>query len=293
MRGDQERERTGSTESITKRLLDQGIERLLFELQQGKSQRLEEYLAFTARFHRYSVNNQILIYMQCPQATLVAGYRAWGEMGYQVALKQKGIRILAPRPYKRINQKTQEEEERLSFATVSVFDVSQLANVAEKPLPTFFKPLEDDQGELYEKLAQAVRDDGIAISEEWTGLSQGYSSGKKIVIKAGMDSRNRVLTLIHEYAHELLHWGTEEKKQPLPVKECHAEAVAFVVAHRFGIDNPYSADYLQNWGTTSQELKAELEVVRKTAAYIIDQVEKRETRPALIKDVSGETSSLA
>lgn len=293
MPGDQEREHTGSTENITKRLLDQGIEQLLFELQQGKSKHLEDYLAFTARFHSYSVNNQILIRMQCPQATFVAGYRTWKEMGYQVALGQKGIRILAPRPYKRVNQKTQEEEARLSFATVSVFDVSQLANVAEKPLPTFFRPLQDDQGELYAKLAQAVRDDGIAISEEWTGLSQGFSAGKKIVLKAGLDSRNRVLTLIHEYAHELLHWGTEMKKQSLPVRERHAEAVAFVVAHRFGIDSPYSADYLQNWGTTSQELKVELEIVRKTAAYIIDRIDKPETSPTLSDEDLLPASSLS
>lgn len=91
-----------------------------------------------------------------------------------------------------------------------------------------------------------------------------------------MDCQNRLLTLIHEYAHELLHWAAEGQEQPGLIKECHAEAIAFIVAHRFGIHNPYSADYLRSWGTTAQELKAELEIVRKTAAYIIDRIEKPE-----------------
>jgi hypothetical protein len=276
MPGGVERRYSQPTEIDPKNILDRGIEQLLLDLKQGTSQRLENYLAFTARFHHYSVSNQMLIYMQCPGATFVAGYRKWQELGYQVARGQKGIRILAPRPYKRVNDRTGEEEQRLSFAVVSVFDVSQLLGVEERPLPTFFGPLPDDQQEFYAKLAKVVTEDGISLSEGWTGSAQGYSGGKKIVLRKGMDSQNRLLTLIHEYAHELLHWDAEGKEQPRPIQECHAEAIAFIVAHRFGFLNPYSADYLQNWGTTPQELKAELEVVRKTAAYIIDRIEKPE-----------------
>ncbi len=287
MPGGSEREHGQAAEIDARNLLDQGVEQLLLELQRGRSERLERYLAFTARFHHYSANNQMLIYIQCPHASFVAGYRTWQEMGYQVAKAQKGIRILAPQPHKRTNKETGEEEQVLSFRTVSVFDVSQLVNVAERPLPTFFAALSDDQQALYEKLVQAIREDGISIVESWTGLAQGYSAGKKIVLREGMDSRNRVLTLIHEYVHELRHWGIEAKDQPRQVQECHAEAVAFVVAHRFGIHSPYSADYLQNWGTTPQELKAELEVVRKTAAYIIDRVEKPEANPPTANDPGG------
>ncbi len=279
-----ESEHKPSFETNTKSLLDRGIEQLLRGLKQGTSQRLEEYLAFIARFHRYSVNNQMLIYIQCPQATFVAGYRTWKEMGYQVARGQKGIRILAPQPHKRINQETGQEEEAISFTTVSVFDVSQLANLAERPLPAFFGPLPDDQQELYEKLAQAVRADGISLAEGWTGPAQGYSTGKNIVLRRGLDSQNRLHTLIHEYAHELLHSEGEGKKQPRQTKECHAEAIAFIVAHRFGMYNPYSADYLHNWGTTPQELISELEIVRSTAAYIIDRIEKPETNGTDILD---------
>ena len=138
----------------------------------------------------------------------------------------------------------------LRFVVVSVFDASQLANLAEKPLPVFFKPLADDQQALYARLKEVVQADGIRIEEEPLGRTQGFSQGRRIVIRDGLDSRSGVLTLLHEYAHELLHWQGTGRQQALKVKECHAEAVSYVVAHHFGIRNPFSADYLQQWGNT-------------------------------------------
>lgn len=257
--------------------LDGGLRLLLAELQQGQSDRLLQYLAFTARFHRYSASNQMLIFMQRPEATFVAGYRRWQELGHQVRKGEQGIRIYAPRSRQRINPETHEMEEQVRFVMVAVFDASQLADVQNRPLPTFFTPLGDDQQELYARLHQVVTRDGFAVTEEPLGRAQGSSSGGRIAIRAGLDSRNRVLTLLHEYTHELLHWNAPGRAQPLPVKECHAEAVSYVVAHHFGIHNPFSADYLQHWGATSQELLAELDVVRCTAAYIIDQIEHSPT----------------
>ena len=256
------------------REIEDSVVRLIAELQQGKHARLEQYLEFASRFHRYSLNNQMLILMQCPHATFVAGYRTWKDIGYQVRRGEKGIRILAPRPYTQHNEVTEEEEQKMYFVAVSVFDASQLANLDEKSLPTFFEPLGDDQQALYARLVQAVEKDGIKVSEEATGKAQGYSAGGRIAIHEGLDSRNKVLTLIHEYAHELLHWGEDGKRQSAQVQECHAEAVAYVVAHHFGIHNPFSAEYLQHWGNTPDQLMAELESVRRTSAHIIERVEK-------------------
>jgi hypothetical protein len=253
--------------------VDRGIEALLAELQQGKSQRLQDYLDFSARFHRYSVHNQILIQLQCPHATFVAGYHKWKALGYQVARGEKAIRILAPRPYQHLNRDTGDQEEAVYFVAASVFDASQLANVKDKPLPTFFTPLADDQQAFYAQLVQVVQADGIAVTEEVLGREQGVSARGRIAIHSRLDSTNKVLTLLHEYVHELLHWNRIARAESLPVKECHAEAVSYVVAQHFGIHNPFSADYLQNWGTTSKELIAELDVVRRTAAYIIDRIE--------------------
>src|SRR5436305_1592688 len=132
MPGRKERYQRPAQEFQPKAVVEQGIEHLLAELKQGKSEHLEQYLAFTSRFHHYSTHNQMLIQLQCPDATYVAGYRTWQEMGYQVAKGAKGIRILAPRPYKRRNEETDEEAAAIWFTTVSVFDASQLANLDEK-----------------------------------------------------------------------------------------------------------------------------------------------------------------
>lgn len=96
--GPQERQSQKPTvEQALRMQVDNGIRELLTEMQQGKSDRLEKYFEFSACFHRYSVRNQFLIYLQRPQATFVAGYRKWQEWGYQVGRGEKGIRILAPR----------------------------------------------------------------------------------------------------------------------------------------------------------------------------------------------------
>lgn len=255
--------------------IDGGIRQLLQEMQQGQSGRLAEYLAFSARFHRYSVHNQMLIFLQCPHATFVAGYRKWQEMGYQVAKGEKGIRILAPRPHRVIDEETQETREIVRFASVTVFDVSQLADVEDKPLPLFFTPLADDQQELSARLIRAMEEDNIQVAEAPIGLTQGYSARGRVRVREGMDSTNKFLTLLHEYAHEILHWTAEGKGQESKVKECHAEAVSYVAAHYWGLRNPFSSDYLQHWGNTPKDLLAELDTVRRTATYIIERIEKQ------------------
>lgn len=91
-----------------------------------------------------------------------------------------------------------------------------------------------------------MAEDGIQVTEVSLGLTQGYSGSGRVSVREGIDSTNKVLTLLHEYAHELLHWTSEGKKQELKVKECHAEAVSYVVANYFGIRNPFSSDYWLN-----------------------------------------------
>jgi N-terminal domain of anti-restriction factor ArdC len=271
------KERYGNNPNTEARLLNQvdgGVRQLLEEMQQGKSERLGRYLEFSARFHRYSVYNQMLIYLQCPNATFVAGYRRWQEMGYQVAQGQKGIRILAPRPHRVTDEETQEVKEFMHFANVAVFDVSQLANVEDRALPLFFVPLADNQQELSARLVQVMEEDNIHVTEEAMARAQGSSRRGRVSIREGLDSTSKVLTLVHEYAHELLHWDAEGKRQEVRVKECHAESVSFVVAHYFGIRNPFSSDYLQHWGNTPKDLLGELSTVRRAAAYIIDRIEK-------------------
>lgn len=282
MQGKERYEPNTNTEQTLRARVDGGIRDLLGEMQQGKSDRLANYFEFSARFHKYSANNQMLIYLQCPQATFVAGYRKWQDWGYQVAKGEKGIRILAPRLAEKKDAETQQVKQVMYFVPVSVFDASQLADLDKKPLPMFFTPLADDRPELYTRLQQAVEEDGIRIEESPLGLTQGVSMKGRIAIREGIDSRNKFLTLLHEYTHELLHWQPDTKGQPVKAKECHAEAVSYVVAHHFGIRNPFSADYIQHWGNTPKELLAELDVVRRTAAYIISRVEEPSVELGLV-----------
>src|SRR5579875_2174979 len=106
-------------EPYLRSVVDRGVENLLAELEQGRSERLEQYLTFTSRFHRYSFSNQMLIFQQCPNATHVAGYRTWQKLDYHVAKGQKGIRILAPRTYTRVDAQSREEETATYFVDVA------------------------------------------------------------------------------------------------------------------------------------------------------------------------------
>ena len=261
-------------------LLTRSFEALVAELAQGRSERLERYLRFTARFYRYSPLNQALIFEQMPDATRVAGYRTWQKLGYQVAKGAKGIRILAPRPYTRLDAKTGEAKDAIFFASVAVFDASQLVPDPEHPVPTFFAPLADDQQALLQRLVATIKHDGISVSESvHTHGAEGYSANKRIVVKPGLDSRSKVLVLLHEWGHELLHWGDDREQFTKVVKECQAEATAFVVAAHLGLENPYSADYLTTWGTKPDVLRAQLEAVSRAATHMIERLHPAKEEP--------------
>jgi antirestriction protein ArdC len=249
----------------------EGLQALADELAAGKSERLCAVLDFASRFHRYSLCNQALIQAACPTATYVAGYRTWQKLGYQVRKGERGIRILAPRPYTRTSDDG-EEEQRLSFAAVAVFDASQLTETPA--LPSHRDSLPDDQQERYAAVLAAVQAEGIRVEErDDLGSAEGYSAGGVIALRRGLDSRNRTLILLHEWAHELLHKG-EAKTLARERKEAQAEATAYVVSRHFGLAHPFAADYLQSWRVlTPDDLERELDAVVRAAGHIIDRLE--------------------
>jgi hypothetical protein len=287
--------------------LHDALTQLLGELAQGKSERLQQYLAFAARFHQYSRGNQWLILAQLPTATRVASYRKWQEEGYQVAKGVRSIRILAPSvrrirpgPTARIpstsadevgnqNPDTRDVKTIVRFVAVSVFDVSQLT--PEKRPPEFFTPLEGDADALYQRIVAAATADGFTVEQsEYTQGAEGFSVARRIVTRSNLVSTNRALTALHEYTHGLLHQGVHPLSQDertqrnltqisVPVKECHAEATAYIVAQHFGVQNPFSSDYLLHWGTTPETLRNELDVVLAAASHIISRVEQGEGEP--------------
>jgi len=277
--GERRQKKTLLGEPELRSMVQDQLQTLALELTHGKSERLQQYLDFASRFHRYSRANQFLIWLQRPSATWVASYRHWQDEGYQVAKGETGIRILAPSVRKRTNTETGEEERVVvGFVAVSVFDVTQLT--PEKRPADFFIPLEGDQEAFCSRVVQAATADGFAVAEhEQTHGAEGYSEGRNIVTRRSLASPNRALTLLHEYAHGLLHQDhalADARALTRELKECHAEATAYVVARHFGLATPFSADYLLQWGATPERLREELDAVHKAATHIIGALHAQE-----------------
>lgn len=262
-----------------RQLIQEGFQSLVEEVKQGHSQRYLEYLDFTSRFHQYSVFNQLLIFFQKPDASLVAGFRKWKQLGYPVRKGERGIMIFAPVLVKRKEENEDGEETKVEslvgFKTVPVFDTSQLV----KQPSDFWMNLPDNTIAQYELVCNAVLASNIGIQEvEMRGGVRGVSKGGTILLKAGLDSQNRVNTLIHEWAHEIVHrqWIKIEEAKTLPVavRELQVESVAYVVSRYLDVESPFSRDYLLHYGNTTEILMQHMDQVQRASRYMIEKIEK-------------------
>ncbi len=280
--------------------LEQGIKELF------ESERFKEYLRTMSKFYNYSFNNTLLIAMQKPEATYVAGYTSWQRnFDRQVMKGEKGIKILAPAPYK-----SQEEREKIdpltqkpvigadgktvtetvevlrpAFKVVSVFDVSQTDG---KELPDIIVDELKGTVENYEAFFDALKQESpVPISfEDIPGGAKGFFSPveSRIAIQEGMSEIQTVKTAIHEIAHAKLHAvNPDEKTAPEDKKDRHtkeveAESVAYTVCQRYGIEtSDYSFGYIAGWSTgkETKELKSSLDTIRKTAAEMIEGIDAK------------------
>lgn len=279
-----------------------------------EGENFKRYLSVMSKFHSYSFNNTLLITLQKPEATLVAGYKTWQrDFQRNVNKGEKGIKIFAPYQYrtKTVQEKTDPETglpmlgndgkpvveevevKRVAFRIVPVFDVSQTNG---KELPTL--GVEELRGDVkdFDKFFGAIKEISPVpiVFEEIAGDSKkGYFSRatKDIHIKEGMDEIQTVKTAIHEIAHSMLH-DSEDSEKSKNTKEVEAESVAYTVCQHFGIDtSDYSFAYVASWGTGVQlpELKASLETIQKTASDIISKIEGK--LKGLEIEVSKEQSS--
>ena len=264
---------------------DESAKALDGEIQQGKSDGLIEFMNHLAQFHQYSSQNRMLIQAQCRGAGRVASAKRWKDMGYLIKKGESAIWIWAPtKGYTKkvvVNDETtgEEREEEVhvaSFIPVPVFDESQLAGVDVHPLPAFFRPLEGNNETLLERIKAEMHTDGIVVIETDTlpPGTEGLSSGGKVLLRSDRPSTNRVLTAIHEWAHELMHQrGGNRHRWSERERECQAEATAYIVARHFGIDDFFSADYLQFYGNGSRQLAEALEAIRIPASAMIMRIE--------------------
>ena len=248
---------------------------LVAEVEAGHSARLKAYLATMARFHRYSLGNVLLIGMQCPQATHVAGFRAWQRLGRSVRKGERGIRIMAP-IVRRATTDEEEQERVVAFKHVSVFDVSQTDG---KALPELGR-VAGDPGEFVDRLRTLVAEHGIAL--EYADLSisvDGWSAGGRIGIRTGLSPAEEFSVLAHEFAHELLHNAGKRWLANRTVRETEAEAVAFVVCEAIGLEtNQAASDYIQLYDGNRDTLLSSLDRILRTARVMIDALMEAKAR---------------
>ncbi len=260
------------------------IDELVAAVEAGQSARLTAYLSAMARFHRYSLGNVLLIGMQCPQASHVAGFRAWQRLGRRVRKGGRGIRILAP-IVRRGKVDENDSERVVAFKTICVFDVSQTEG---KPLPELGR-VAGNPGEFVQRLKALVGDHGIEL--EYVNLAvnvDGWSGGGRIGIRDGLAPAEEFSVLVHEFAHELLH-QSERNRGTRTVQETEAEAVAFVVCEAIGLDtNTAAVDYIRLYDGNRDTLLASLDRIQRTARMIIKGLTEAEANSA----ATGEPLSL-
>ena len=282
---------------ITDRL-EQGITELF------DSERYKEYLRVMSKFHNYSFNNTLLIAMQKPDASLIAGFSAWkNNFGRNVMKGQKGIKILAPSPFKikkemeKIDPQTQKviigkdgkpvtEEKEITipaFKVVSVFDVSQTEG---KEIPDIAVNMLTGDVEHYKDVFAALeKTSPVPVGfEKIEGGAHGYYhlEDKRIAINEGMSELQTLKTAIHEIAHAKLHDvdlnapPEQQNRVDRHTCEVEAESVAYTVCQHFGLDtSDYSFGYVAGWssGKEMTELKASLETIQTTAKELITEIE--------------------
>lgn len=295
-----------------------------------ESDKYRQYLSTMSRFHRYSVNNTMLIYMQRPDATHVAGFNKWrDQFGRNVLKGEKGIRIIAPTPYKKKVEEIktdpetnapvldadgkaiiEEKEIRIPmFKVVSVFDVSQTAG---KPLPQLAADLSGNV-QQYEVFMEALRR-ASPVPMEIKPVARdtdGFFSAKaqSITIRAGMSEVQTVCAAVHEIAHAKLHdyeHMTEladdgetilvpgEKSRN--TEEVEAESISYAVCQYYGIETgENSFGYIATWskGKELKELRASLETINKTASELITDIDRHFAEICKDRGISVEKSRQA
>ena len=276
--------------------LEQGVKEIF------TSERYTEYLNTMSKFHNYSFNNTLLITMQKPEATLVAGYQAWQKkFNRHVKRGEKGIQIIAPAPIREkqeiekidpvtkepvIGDDGQPETEIVEmviprFRVTTVFDVSQTEG---EPIAELEVPELTGSVQFYDTFMQALQNISPVPIRMMNveGEAKGYyhQTEKYIAIKEDMSNVQTMKTGVHEVSHALLHdrevMDAEGVLKDQTTKEVEAESIAYIVCNHFGLDtSEYSFSYIASWceSRDMKALKASMDTIRKTSAEIIENIE--------------------
>jgi len=274
----------------------------------SQSDFVKNFLEFAARFHDYSFHNQMLIWVQKPSATYVKGFKQWMELGREVKNWDNGIVIIAPM-FKKMKYspeelagKTQDQinampQQRVFFSGVSVYDVSDTQPIANWEKMKGKKPFEPpklktEPNEAMEEITALVnsvtdwaKEKNIDVDfEKMNEDLGGYSAGGKIRVNDSFQGINLFSTMIHECAHEVLHWveakdgkksrpaGQPESRQS---KEIDAETTAYIVLKHYGFESKDAPNYLALWKAKGEDIKARRENIRKSVQAIIEGIDSK------------------
>lgn len=278
--------------------LEEGVEKVF------TSEQYQMYLQTMAKFHNYSFNNTLLIAMQRPDATLLAGYQTWQKKFHRhVKRGEKGIKIIAPVPVKekrqveKIDEETQEivigidgqpETETVErilprFRVTTVFDVSQTEG---EPLPTL--EVNELVGDVFiykdfMKGLEEISPVPFQFQEIDSGAKGYYSNAEKLVaIQTGMSQAQTMKTAVHETAHAILHDRDVMEENGITkdrmTKEVESESVAYVVCNHFGLDtSDYSFNYVAGWSSDKEmpELRSSMDTIRLTSSQLIADITEK------------------
>ena len=281
-------QRTTQRDNPTQVLIKQAVDYLIEQLEAGHSETLAAYLGTMARFHNYSFGNILQIARQRPDATRVAGFGAWKELGRFVKRGEKGIQILAPVVgYRRKRDDAEQEADTkpqpvlMGFRAVFVFDYAQTEGA---DLPELNHRISGDVGSNRDSLVAFLAQQDIKLEfNEKIAPALGVSYGGRIALLPGQSKAEEFVTLVHETAHELLHKAERRTFTTATVRETEAEAVAFIVGQAVGLEmGTASSDYIQLYKGNASLLAESLEVIQRTSAVILGalRVEDDEFRAA-------------
>ena len=254
----------------------------------------QRWLDFLGSFHQYSLNNTLLIQVQCPHATQVAGFKAWQTKGRQVRKGETAIRIFG-KPFRIVAETDEATGEKTRRAVkcpppvVSVFDISQTDPIegVEQPIAPVAQLQGDDPADLFERIAAWMTGQGWTVTrEQIPGEVNGFCTidgSRRIVVDADLSDAHAAKTAIHEAAHAILHTDEDGKDTTEPDQatcELEAESVAYVVAGLHGLDtSDYSVGYVASWSSgQAEKVKATAirvqEAVHLIAEDLTDETEE-------------------
>jgi hypothetical protein len=296
-------ESSADNKDLLKARLDQYISDLANATDEAAlSAEIRRYLTFFSKFHSYSYYNRMLIFIQKPDATKVASYKKWQSKFRQVNKGAKAITVLAPIISKNDNLNNPEGEEDnedfkinrnsdiRGYKAVKVFDISDTSPVDERgevpDEPQWWgeNTPSETADMLYGAVVEVAADLGIKVTQsDAKGGEKGFSAGDHINISSDVSGAGRLSTMIHEIAHELMHWKKSSiyyidngnGRESYALGELQAESVSYVVLKHYGIPVTHHATYLALWKANKEKIQSNLEIISKVSQFIIDKIDKQ------------------